>query len=1061
MKIRSSAFGFAVLAFALQGARGADSGEFGVTFADYAVGESLSAKGATGGSWGAIDAGITATNISFQSTNVIDVRAADETRKLTFANTVGIPAHRSKYDFRAAFKGADSIDGQIVDPAACGFTMAKLDGERYALAGAASGAWHLLSAPDFVARLDELYDLRMETCSIGEAAYVSYLVKMGSDYVRLSDARGATWFAIPRAAADKFSKVEFAGCGLVSDFSGGEGDAEPKTAYHWIGAATGDWTDAANWSVSAGGASCGRVPGVGDYVRVDGKVRLSCGEETALVSNFVSQITGADAQELLAGAIETPVSLMVRRPRVGHALALESAPFCGLTPSAPGAWYRGTPAKDYATAPCALANAYTFEAADCEHWFKVVVNGLEGKLLEQEFYFSKLPVFYLTTDDGKTPTSKKEEHDGRLTVQCGETQWDDDSLYSGKMTIKVRGNSTSGYPKKPWKLKLKDKTKMFGIPKSKHWVLLANYNDKSNMRNKLAYDFANEIGNLGMKSTWVECVLNGEWQGCYQFCEHVRVDKNRVNVFDWEGESEDRGHLAEDLSWVDPATEDITGGYLFEASDEYDEISKFTVTSGKLTLKTMVNTPEHLVSNATMMAWCQDYIQKFCDATTSVDGYSPEGLHWSEYCDTDSMATYFLVMEMFGNNDASYKSRYFYKDRGKKMVFGPVWDFDWGVGNGVVSSTTATGWKVQGNVASFYREWADDPWFCTRLWTIYHKKARAAFAAQMAKGGVMDDYRDLLLEAGAADDGKWLNDKWLKPKEQGGYGRPYRTFADDVELLRTYLTDRLAWLDEKFADVPTLMASLKTSGSTSPYAPDATSLPIAFANAPAGVIREGQALRLSFAVGDASVAKTDVFADGLCVRRNLAVENGRFDAIIPAAALTATKGDPNCVSFVAYDADGTLKARNYALVTITDYTDADATPEVRDGGKTVVPSVPHRWIVEQAATVPGAEALLSATAAEYADAVRQVPSPWGKATPLWRDYVAGTNPDPNGPDAEFRITSFAIGADGTPSVTYRPDKGGARRYTVEGRAELTTGEWKSPAPVDAKFFRVKVELPNK
>ena len=187
---------------------------------------------------------------------------------------------------------------------------------------------------------------------------------------------------------------------------------------------------------------------------------------------------------------------------------------------------------------------------------------------------------------------------------------------------------------------------MFGMGKSKHWVMLANYNDIAQMRNKLAYDFANEIGSLGMDSTWVQCVLNGEFTGTYQFCEHVRVGSGRVEIFDWEDAVADKT----DLSGIDPEVEDISGGYLFEFSSEMDELTKFTTKSGYLSLPTMVNSPEYLYTNPAMLQYCKDFLQNYWDACTSADRRSKEGRHYSEYCDVDSMVHFFLVEELFADS---------------------------------------------------------------------------------------------------------------------------------------------------------------------------------------------------------------------------------------------------------------------------------------------------------------------------------------------------------------------------------------------------------------------------
>ena len=1013
---------------------------FKAGFGEYAPGQELSDLGAVGGHW-TVAQGATATNAPTDGFGAIVLDPNLDGDGVAFTLDVSAGSGSCCVDVRVrcgalmdfggtspegvmAFTFVDGADGRVVD-----------------FAGIVAGRWVRLTAQDMTFATDAWYDIRTETRDFGGLRYCGFSVKKGEGFVQLANASGAKWFPLsPDAPA--VTAVAFVGSGAFSDISGllDTSAAEPVTA-EWVGGAAGDWNAAENWSFA-------RTPDAGDTVRIAGSATLTNGEETATLAGALVRIGEDDVWELLSGrVVADAVTLDASRPRAGKALSVEASPFHGLRPEVTAKWYRSPSPVSRTYAQFADATKFIPAEADYERWFRCEAFDADGtKRIEKEFLFSRLPVLYLTTNDGKTPTAEKEEHKGRLVAQGNDAHKGGADMYDGAMTIKVRGNSTSSYPKKPWKLKLDSTAKMFGLgsKKNKHWVLLANYNDESTMRNKLAADFANEIGSLGMESTWVECVLNGEWQGLYQFGEHIRIAEDRVNVFNWEDEAKDRGESDKNFSWVDPAKDDITGGYLFESSEEYDERTRFTVTSGNLTLKTMLNSPEYLYTSQSMVDWCKGYLQKFCDATTSADGYA-QGLHYSQYADLDSMATYFLVMEMFGNDDAVYKSRYFYKDCGKPIVFGPVWDFDWGVGNDVVlSSCEPAGWKVaRGHSASFFREWADDPWFCTRIRTLYWSRARAVLARMTAVGGEMDVYKAQLAEAGAANDAKW---------------RRKRGFATDVERLRGYLTQRLAWLDAQFADVPTLMASFRSSGSTRPYDASPATLPIAFANAPQGCLWEGQDLKLSFAVGGDGVATVGVYANGLKVGEPVAPAGGRLDVTIPGAMLTAAKGEPNCVSLVAFDSGAAATSRNYALVTLTDWDDAkDATAPTTDATGEEVPSVPFRWIRDAAAAkVPS---LATATAErDFADALLATPSPWGKSTPLWQDYVAGTDPDPVGSNATFRITSLAV-TNGVPYVTYAPDLGEKRTYTTFGKTNLSDRVWLTPVPDGARFFRVKVDLP--
>lgn len=817
-----------------------------------------------------------------------------------------VSSTRTTCDFTITYNDLADFSALPVEPDACRFTLARREDGKASFVFAAGEVWHFVGTSALNPATGVPYDLRVETIVMGEKKYASLSVRADGEFVRLEDEYGAKWFAFVTEKT-AFTELEFKGEGTVSAYSAGENANEPIAVRDWVGGEKGNWTDAANWAGEAG------TPAAGEVVRIAGSAALS-GNGEAAVRDLVARVGEGGALEMLAGAFETPIEFDVTRPRVGKKLSVEVGSFGGLSrPLDSIAWYRGSPQKVYEAEPVGEAAVYTPTKDDYEHWFRVVATRQGEAVLDQAFFFSPLPVLYMTTKDGQTPSEKKEKHDGTLFVQGN---GDFKSTYDGEMEIKVRGNTTKTLPKKPWKLKLTKKAEMCGFAKSKHWVLLANYYDESSMRNKLAYDFANEIGSLGMKSDWVECVLNGEWQGLYQLCEHIRIDKNRVNIFNWEDEAEARGIDGgdEDFSWVTDA-DDISGGYLIESSEEMDELSNFAIRPrDDFIFNIMVNSPEYLYTSDLMMNYLRGYFGGFYEAMIAPDGYSSAGLALDEYADIDSMAAYFLVMEMFGNNDAEKKSRYFYKDRGEKVRFGPVWDFDWGVGNITLVGAHPEGWKACGHVCSLFRQWADDPWFVTRLETLYWSVARPKFVEILGEKGLVAGYKTLLAIPGAANDAKW------------GY---HRGFNSDADALGDYLASRLVWLDKQFKDVPTLMASLKVgswavpvgntpgSYSATPYTPDSSALPIVFANlAPSGRLAPGRGLRLSVNVG-AGIAEVGVYANGRKVGGRVAVAGGKVEATIPARMLTVAKGEANCVSLVAYDGAGTVVARNFANVAVS------------------------------------------------------------------------------------------------------------------------------------------------
>lgn len=722
--------------------------------------------------------------------------------------------------------------------------------------------------------------------------------------------------------------------------------------YSWReGTASGDWDDPKNWT---GGV----VPVTGAVVCVSGTATITRGSETARITDAELKVNADETLTLVSGTIVPYPTLDLTQPVAGRPLTVETGTFGGITGGVFSVqWNRGKAMTSKSYAKLSTETSFTPTADDYEYFFQCVVKGSGGtQLYQKEFYFSRLPVLYMTTDDGQTPTTMKESHAGRVFVQ-GNDSWE--CPYDGAMTIKMRGNTTTGstYRKKPWKLKFDSKAEMFGIAKSKHWVLLANDKEKSAMRNKLAYDLANEIGSLGLESTWVECFLNGTYQGLYLFAEQIRVAKARVNIFDWESAGEDAAdaiaeanaftdedtaalekQMTENLAWVtsgkvsfnsreyavtdDFRNLDTSGGFLFESSKEMDEASRFSITSGTLTFEAMLNSPEFLKTNSAMFNDCMTRVQDYLAALASPDGYNANGVSWVQLADVDAMATYLLAIELFGNDDAEKKSRYFYWDVGGPIKFGPVWDFDWGVGNTLVDKTIGNpeSWRAHNNnPRSFFREWTDDPWFCTRLRTLYWSRARDVLARMISDGGEIDRYHDYLAEAAAANEVKWPN------KADSGEARSFET---DVTNLCTFLTTRLAWLDAQFADVPTLMESFKRScykahssrpdlddlPSNCPYTADTERLQISFPNAPQNSIARGTALEMSATVASNTVESVDVYVNGLKVGESLVPASGSVSAEIPAVALTEAPGDDNCVALVARDTSGNVVSRNYRLV---------------------------------------------------------------------------------------------------------------------------------------------------
>ena len=392
-------------------------------------------------------------------------------------------------------------------------------------------------------------------------------------------------------------------------------------------------------------------------------------------------------------------------------------------------------------------------------------------------YESSLPVVYIDFPGKASAITKDAYIDARMRILGNEKYGGTGAcLYDGPISIKGRGNTTWHLPKKPYKIKLDKKANLFGFGKNKHWVLLANYQDECLMRNKIAYDLSNELGLVQMESTWVDVVLNGEYIGNYQLCEHIRIGSSRIDIFNWDDVIGDADET--NLGWLtDDPTRNITGGYLFELSHEYDEITKFKTDSG---LKVMVKEPEYLKTNKEMLSYVRDFWQSLEEAWLSPDKHNEAGISWKEYADVDSMVAYWLVQEIMGNRDAVYKSRHAYKDVDAPIVFGPVWDFDWSSASAMVDASS-TGWKVTlgHRVDNVFKYWLADAEFRSKA-VVAYARLKDYLNDMVASGGLLDYYRSYILASACQNEARWF----FK-----------RGFEADFAEFQHFLSSRIWWLD--------------------------------------------------------------------------------------------------------------------------------------------------------------------------------------------------------------------------------------------------------------------------
>ena len=455
---------------------------------------------------------------------------------------------------------------------------------------------------------------------------------------------------------------------------------------------------------------------------------------------------------------------------------------------------------------------------------KVLTNPSSSRLTAMMYihFDSGIPVLFINTEGGRSIMSKDRYINASMKIQLTDATAQYTNMYTdgyAPIEIRGRGNSTWWQEKKPYHIKLDKKTDLFGMGENKHWVLLANAMEGSHLRNVLSYGFSGLLGLDYCQSIHVQVILNGEYVGLYQLCENIRIDESRVDIFDWEDTAEDVAkaiakaeNLSEDdlksleegmktdFSWVtsgkfkkytisdyyDTSSFDITGGYVLELDEYFDEVSKFITDHDDIPI--MIHNPEYLATNDKMFGYVRDYIQNMEDALYDRNGYSSEGKHWSEYLDTKSFIDYWISNQAFKSVEILYKSAYMYKDVGGKLIFGPVWDMDWASGNhanlGDGDAAQYNTWTQEHSQDReyWYKAVYDDPWFMTsvadRWW-----EARVKLQETI---DTIDGLYELLAPEAEKNIERW-----------GKIGR--WSYEKEVAELKKWLINRMAWMDEQLA----------------------------------------------------------------------------------------------------------------------------------------------------------------------------------------------------------------------------------------------------------------------
>ncbi len=389
---------------------------------------------------------------------------------------------------------------------------------------------------------------------------------------------------------------------------------------------------------------------------------------------------------------------------------------------------------------------------------------------------SALPQLRITTPPGTAITSKEIYVAGRMVLadSVGTV------LTEGAIEIRGRGNTTwQLFPKKPYRLKLAASAALLEMPANRHWVLLANYSDKTMLRNDLTFEMSRMAGMAWTpRSRFVDLYLNGRYEGVYQLVEHIRLGADRVNVTS--------------LRAADTSATAITGGYLLEVDERRGEAFCFNSTMTRMVF--CVNDPETLLEAGweKQRAYITSYIAR-TDSAIFGPQFADPVTGYAAWIDVESAINYNIIQEVVKNVDGSLRfSGFMHKPRGGKLTFGPVWDFALAFGNVNYDDADLTsGWRSR--QAQWYTRLFQDPVFKARFTARWN---------ELKSAGAIDSLQHLVFSRA-----NYLNIVQVRNFERwpilNAYVWPNRvvmgTYDGEVVALNVWLKERVRWMDAEIA----------------------------------------------------------------------------------------------------------------------------------------------------------------------------------------------------------------------------------------------------------------------
>jgi len=418
---------------------------------------------------------------------------------------------------------------------------------------------------------------------------------------------------------------------------------------------------------------------------------------------------------------------------------------------------------------------------------------------------SNIPIVIINTSGQHIPDEPKiTAHMGIIDNGYGQINHLTDPFngYDGFIGVELRGSSSQSFPKKSYALETRDaagnnnNVSVLGMPAENDWSLIANYSDKTLMRNSFTYDLARNLGYWAPRNRFCELIINNEYMGVYAFMEKIKRDNNRVDIAKLEA--------------PDTTGDALTGGYIIKIdkwtganNDGWQSNFLPPVNNYGQKIHFQYHYPKASEIQEQQKKYIKAYVDTFETVLSSPQFNNPVTGYY-KYMNIHSFVDFFIINELSKNVDGYRLSSFLYKDKnsnGGKLVMGPVWDFDLAYRNAnYCDGDNFTGWAYQFGNACPNDGWQLPFWWQKLLTdsTFTHTlkcrwlTLRTTYLDTVSIFNYIDSVHNYIQQAQVRNFQQWPIlgvYVWPNPSPLP------QTYNEEILALKKWFRNRLAWLD--------------------------------------------------------------------------------------------------------------------------------------------------------------------------------------------------------------------------------------------------------------------------